>query len=52
MERFHRTELEKVENKRLQEAQTKNQELKDLNDTFNSEMNRMNTIITNKENQI
>lgn len=49
LERFHRTELDKVESKRAHEAQVKNQELKDLNDTFNAEMGRMNDVVNSKE---
>ena len=52
LERLHRTELDKVESKRAHEAQVKNQELKDLNDTFNAEIGRMNDTIQAKEKNI
>ena len=52
MERLHRTELDKVESKRAHEAQVKTQELKDLNETFNAEMGRMNDVVNTKEKNI
>ena len=52
LERLHRTELDKVESKRAHEAQVKNQELKDLNETFNAEMGRMNEVVNTKEKNI
>lgn len=52
LQRLHRNELEKVENKRVQEATLKNQELKDLTGTFEAEANRLKDIINSKANKI
>lgn len=48
LERFHRTELEKIENKRANESLMKNQEMKDITNAFEAEGKRLNEIINMK----
>lgn len=52
IERLHRTELEKQENKRSAENLMKNQEIKDLTNAFEAEGKRLNEIVGMKERMI
>jgi hypothetical protein len=50
--KIHKSELEKVENQRNADTLLKNQEMKELSKTFETETNRLKETLNNKEKAI
>lgn len=52
LERLHRTELEKLDNKRAAENLMKNQQIKEITNAFETEAKRLNEIINMKQRMV